>query len=57
MMLIVLSLLLPSCGGGARQRVAVEGVESVARLGWSGFEAVLTVRNAEYVEAARALGK
>ena len=45
LILIVLSLLLPSCGGGARQRVAVEGVESVARLGWSGFEAVLTVRN------------
>ena len=43
--LFVLSLLLPSCGGGGRQRVAVESVESVSRLGWSGAEVVLRVRN------------
>lgn len=44
-MFLAVALLLPSCAGMVQRRVAVEGVGPVSRLGWSGADAVLTVRN------------
>lgn len=38
-------LLTAACGGGVRNRVEVEDVVSVARLGWSGADVELRVTN------------
>lgn len=43
--LLLMIVLSVSCGGTVRKRVAVEGVESVSRLGWSGVDITLSVRN------------
>lgn len=43
--LLTVLLLSVSCGRMVQRRVAVESVESFERLGWSGVDVTLTVRN------------
>ena len=45
LLLLTTALLAVSCGGMVQRRVAVESVESVERLGWSGADITLRVRN------------
>lgn len=42
---VAVLLAAVSCAGAARRLVAVESIDSVGRLGWSGIETCATVRN------------
>lgn len=45
LLLLTIAMSALSCSRMAQQRVTVESVDSVERLGWSGTEIALTVRN------------